>query len=288
MSGAYCGVLVFARFWCHVLWCNGALVPGCHVPRCSGVMWAWCKLKPAVNSQPSLASPHLESSTTCDSGDQTLTVNKQIGSHWDTCSPPPWSSEDTSHLVISQTVFKMSSMPIIVRQHASWNIFQCQLLPIFYFLIPPFTLSSSQVQWNVIDGVTGESGEDTFLFRFDGQTYNLWLCYCTALKESDLMCWSSEDFLVLLLPKVLFAFNREILKIWWWWQRWKQMWRWQSMKFNLIKIVFFLRMAPPLLTRSLLALCLAACVSAQGNLSSAPAASRRGIKISIIIIKFAS
>ena len=43
----------------------------------------------------------------------------------------------------------------------------------FYFLIPPFTLSSSQVQWNVIDGVTGESGEDTFLFRFDGQTYNL-------------------------------------------------------------------------------------------------------------------
>ena len=130
MSGAYCGVLVFARFLCHVLWCNGALVPGCHVPRCSGVMWAWCKLKPAVNSQPSLASPHLESSTTCDSGDQTLTVNKQIGSHWNTCSPPPWSSEDASHLVISQTVFKMSSMPIIVRQHASWNIFQwqCQLL----------------------------------------------------------------------------------------------------------------------------------------------------------------
>ena len=186
-------------------------------------------------------------------------------------------------------VFKMSSMPIIVRQHASWNIFQWQLLPIFYFLIPPFTLSSSQVQWNVIDGVTGESGEDTFLFRFDGQTYNLWLCYCTALKESDLMCWSSEDFLVLLLPKVLSALNREILKgWWWWWQRWKQMWRWQSMKINLIKIVFFLRMAPPLLTRSLLALCLAACVSAQGNLSSAPAASRRGIKISIIIIKFAS
>ena len=48
-------------------------------------------------------------------------------------------------------------------------------------------------------------------------------------------------------------------------------------QWNLIwlKLFFSLRMAPPLLTRSLLALCLAACVSAQGNLSSAPAASRR-------------
>ena len=36
-----------------------------------------------------------------------------------------------------------------------------------------FTLPSCQVQWNAaMDGVTLESKEDTFVFRFTDQTYN--------------------------------------------------------------------------------------------------------------------
>ena len=40
-------------------------------------------------------------------------------------------------------------------------------------LSPSFTLPSCQVQWNAaMDGVTLESKEDTFVFRFTDQTYN--------------------------------------------------------------------------------------------------------------------
>ena len=95
-------------------WDSGVLESSALGPCGPDSLVAWRKFKPAVDSQPSLASPpHLDPGgagelTHQDSGHQTLVVElAEIVSHWNTCSPDH--QLHTSNLVISQMVKKSSS-----------------------------------------------------------------------------------------------------------------------------------------------------------------------------------